>query len=218
MLRIILVRHGQTEWNDGGASGEHFRGRIDIALNPTGVAQAHAVAERLASLSVAAVYSSPLRRAMDTAAPIARRHGLEVIPFPGLLDIDYGLWSGRSHKEVAGRWPDLYRRWLTMPEQVRIPGGECLDDVRRRVVEGLDGLLEKHDGQIVVLLGHQVVNKVLLCHLLGLGADGFWRVRQDTGCINRCDYDGHSSTVLTLNEVCHLPTWPVYLDSLPASR
>ena len=218
MLRIILVRHGQTEWNDGGAGGEHFRGRIDIALNLTGVAQARAVADRLASLTVAAVYSSPLRRALDTASPTAQRHGLKVQPFPNLLDIDYGLWGGRSHKEVAEHWPQLYRRWRTAPGKVQIPGGECLEDVRRRVVEGLDRLLKQHEGETIVLVGHQVVNKVLICHLLGIGLDGFWRIRQDTGCINRFDYDGRSFTVLTLNEVCHLPAWPAYLNELPLGR
>ncbi|MBN1639604.1 MAG: histidine phosphatase family protein [Anaerolineae bacterium] len=214
MLRILLIRHGQTNWNAGAPSGEHFRGRIDVGLNDSGLAQAEAVADRLASLGVHAVYASPLLRAMDTARPIAERHSLLVVPWQGLLDIDYGQWSGRSHDEVAAAWPTLYRLWRTLPDQVHIPGGECLEDVRQRFDLGLGELLARHENQVVVLVGHQAVNKVAVASLLGLGLGAFWRIRQDTGCINRFDHDGQAATVLTLNEVDHLPVRPPALDEL----
>jgi broad specificity phosphatase PhoE len=216
VLRIILVRHGQTEWNDGSCAGEHFRGQIDIGLNATGMAQAQSVADRLAPLAIKAVYASPLKRALDTARPVAQARGLDMIPLPGLLDIDYGQWGGRSLQEVAAGWPELYQRWKARPHLVHIPGGESLDQVRCRVSEGLDQILASHDREIVVLVGHQVVNKVLICKLFGLDNGAFWHIRQDTGCINRFDYDGQSFTVLTLNEVCHLLTYPRDLDELPA--
>jgi len=154
MMRIILVRHGQTEWNAGERAGEHFRGRMDIALNALGHRQAQAVGARLAGVDLGAVYASPLRRAMATARPIAEAHGLRVVPFDGLLDIDYGQWSGRSHRDVAVEWPDLYRAWRTVPHQVRIPGGESLSDVRARVSDGLATVVTRHDGEIVA---HQPV-------------------------------------------------------------
>ena len=215
MLRMILVRHGQTKWNAGSASGEHFRGRLDIELNATGLAQARAVADRLADLDISAVYASPLQRAVHTARPIAEARRLVVEPFQGLLDIDYGQWGGRSFDEVAAQWPELYRQWRTAPHLVQIPEGESLADVRERVVAGLQEILGRHDQEIVVLVGHQVVNKVLICVMLGLEDGAFWRVRQDTCCINRFDHDGSGFTVLTLNEVCHLPSRPVDLDQLP---
>ena len=215
MLRIILVRHGQTDWNDGGPSGEHFRGRIDIGLNVTGIAQAQSIADCLARVDVQAVYASPLRRAVDTAKPIAERHSLPVEPLQALLDISYGQWGGRSHEEAAAQWPELYAQWKAAPHLVRIPDGESLDDVRGRTEAGLKDLLVLHDRQIVVLVGHLVVNKVMICALLGLGNSAFWRIRQFTGCINRFDYAGEFATVLTLNEVGHLPTHPAELDKLP---
>ena len=217
MLRIILVRHGQTDWNDGGAAGQHFRGRIDLALNATGRAQAQAVADCLALVGVHAVYTSPLQRAVDTARPIAQRHQLSVEPLPALLDIDYGQWGGRSHREIKTQWPDLYEQWMAAPHLVQIPGGESLDVVRERIEAGLEMLAERHDGQIVVLAGHQVVNKVMVCKLLGLDNSAFWRIRQDNGCINRFDLCGQIATALTINEVCHLPTHPQPLDELPAA-
>lgn len=215
MLRIILVRHGQTDWNDGGPAGEHFRGRIDIPLNRTGVAQADAIADALDPVAVAAVYASPLARAVETARPVAERRALPVKPVQALLDIDYGQWGGRSHHEVADLWPECYRLWRTAPHRVRIPGGESLDDVQQRFDCGLARLVERHQGEIVLLVGHQVVNKVAVCHLLGLGLDAFWRIRQDNGCINRFDLEGEVATVLTINEVGHLPCRPSALDELP---
>jgi broad specificity phosphatase PhoE len=188
---------------------------VDIALNETGVAQARSVAKQLAAVKIDAIYASPLQRAAETARPIAETHDQSSEPFEGLLDIDYGQWGGRSHKEVALKWPELYARWLTAPHLVKVPDGESLDDVRRRVLGGLNTILHLHDRGIVVLVGHQVVNKVLICALLGFENSAFWRIRQDTGCINRFDYDGRVCTVLTLNEVGHLPSHPAYLDLPP---
>jgi broad specificity phosphatase PhoE len=215
VLRILLVRHGQTALNAGSAGGEHFRGRIDVALNETGLAQAQSVANRLSGLHVTAVYASPLQRALCTALPIAEVHGLEVVPFEGLLDIDFGLWGGHSFGKVAEEWPELYRQWRTTPHRVQIPGGESLAAVRSRISGGLDEITARHHDEMVVLVGHQVVNKVLVCVMLGLENSAFWRVRQDTCCINRFDFDGTTFTVLTLNEVGHLPSWPPDLDRLP---
>jgi len=100
MTRIILVRHGQTEWN----RIERFRGRADVPLNGTGIAQAEATGRRLARLAKpAAVYSSPLSRAVVTAGKIARPHGLSVQATDGLIDIDYGKWQGLTPRQVEER-------------------------------------------------------------------------------------------------------------------
>jgi broad specificity phosphatase PhoE len=214
LLRIILIRHGQTRWNAGSAGGEHFRGRIDVPLNAVGEAQAQAVAECLAAVEFSAVYASPLLRAMRTAEPIARGCGLAVRPCEGLLDIDYGEWGGLSHAQVAARWPALYARWRSAPHEVQVPGGESLAEVRRRILAGLDEITARHRDEIVAMVGHQVVNKVFLCAALGLGNDAFWRIRQDTCCINRLDHDGETFTLLTLNEVGHLPAFPEELVRL----
>ncbi len=105
MTQIILVRHGQTEWN----RVERFRGRANLDLNEVGIRQAEATAERVARWTVAAIYSSPLPRAKTTAQILARRLGLEVELLPGLIDIDYGQWQGLSPDEAAVRDSTLYR-------------------------------------------------------------------------------------------------------------
>lgn len=201
--RLVLVRHGQTAWNEG-AGQERFRGHTDLPLDEIGLAQARAVADRLASESFAALYTSPLLRARQTIAPLADRLGLPIRPHDGLLDIHYGDWQGLTHTQAAAAYPELYARWRTAPSRVQFPGGESLTDVQSRLCSLLDELVTRHPGQTVVLVGHQMVNKVLACTLLGLDLDQIWRVRQDTAAINLFQFAGDAWHTLSLNDTCHL--------------
>jgi len=154
MTRIILVRHGQTEWNVGSGTGAWFRGRVDLPLDDAGLAQAQAVAQRLADCPIVAIYSSPLRRAVETARPTAQQLGLVVQPLPGIIDINYGDWQGLPHDEVAQAHPDLYRLWLEKPHRVRFPNGESLRQVRLRGMAALREVAARHDGQVILLEVH----------------------------------------------------------------
>jgi probable phosphoglycerate mutase len=201
--RILLIRHGQTAWNEG-AGEERFRGRTDLPLDDTGLAQARAVARRLGNEPIAALYTSPLLRARQTIAPLADLLNIPAQPHDGLIDIDYGHYQGLSHTQAAAAFPEQYTLWRTRPGQVRFPGGEGLSEVQARLLRLVDGIAERHPGQTVALLGHQIVNKVLACTLLGLDLDQIWRIQQDT-----CGFDvfhladGRWRT-LTLNDTCHL--------------
>ena len=206
MTRIILVRHGQTEWNIGSGAGERFRGRIDLPLDDTGLTQANALAARLADCPIVAVYSSPLKRAMETARPTAQQLGLPVQPLPGIIDINYGDWQGLSPAEVAKAHPDLYRLWLEEPHRVEFPNGESLCQVRLRGMAALKEVSTRHEGQTVLLVAHQVVNKVLVCAMLGLGNSHFWRIRQDNACINVFEHQDGVFTAVLINDTCHLIT------------
>lgn len=201
--RVLLIRHGQTAWNEG-AGEERFRGRTDLPLDANGQAQAGAVAARLKDEPLAALYASPLLRARQTAAPLAARRSLAVQPHDGLLDIDYGRLQGLTHSEAKTTHPELYALWRTAPNRVRFPGGEGLADVQARVQALLDELALRHAGETVALFGHQIVNKVLACMLLGLDLDQIGRIHQDTAGINvfqRIDGTWHT---LCLNDTCHL--------------
>ena len=173
---IILVRHGQTAWN----AAEVFRGRIDIELDETGLKQAELLAEYLGQRELEAVYSSPLKRAVQTAEAIARHHGLVVEIAPGLNDMDFGEWQGLSLQEVKTRFNELFAAWVSDPHQVRMSSGESLDEVRQRALSVVNQVVDKHEGKVVVLVSHRVVNKVLICALLGLDNSHFWDVRLDT--------------------------------------
>jgi len=175
MTEIILVRHGETEWN----VEEVFRGRIDIKLNETGLRQAGLLAEYLSGIKIDAVYSSPLRRALKTAEAIASPHKLEVKIAPGLIDCDFGKWQGLTLQEVKDRYKELYAEWIRNPHLIKMPDGESLNDVRERALAVVDEVMAKYEGT-VVLVSHRVVNKVLICALLGLDNSHFWNIKQDT--------------------------------------
>ncbi len=201
MTRFILVRHGQTEWN----RIERFRGRADVPLNESGIKQAEATARRIANeWQVTAVYASPLSRAVRTAEAIAAHFSLPVQPQPGLIDIDYGDWQGLTPEEVAQRWKDELDRWYRQPDQCRIPRGESLDELRQRGLQTVQTLAKQHEGQTIVLVGHTVINRVLLLAILGLGNDRFWRLRQDTCAINVFEAESGDFTLVSLNDTCHL--------------
>ena len=207
MTRIVLVRHGQTAWN----KDVRFRGRADVELDEFGLRQAEATGRYVAArwpdgpTRVVAVYASPMRRAMQTAEAIAHAHGLTAQPLGGLLDVDFGEWQGLSPDEVAARYPELYRAWWEAPHTVRFPGGESLDDVRVRILAGLDEVVARHRRQAVALVSHTVANRVLLCAILGLGNASFWRLGQDTCAVNVFDVEDNGTfTLLLLNDTCHL--------------
>jgi len=184
MTEIILARHGETKWN----VQEIFRGRIDIALNETGIKQAELLAEYLCHLKIEAIYSSPLKRALKTAEVIASHHKLDIEIAPGLIDLDFGKWQGLPHQEVKDKYKELYAEWISHPDQVKIPAGESLNDVRKRAIGVVNEVTVKHQGT-VVLLSHRVVNKVLICALLGLDNSHFWNIRQDTCGITTFNYE-----------------------------
>ncbi len=197
---FILVRHGQTEWN----LVERYRGRADIALNDTGREQARRVAQRLAGEPIVAVYAGPLQRTLATAEPIAAAKGLAVQPLAGLIDIDFGVWQGLTPAEAAARHPGDYNLWLNRPDQVHFPDGESLGQVRDRAMGAIYDLAEGHTGETIVLVSHKIVNKVILCAVLGLSNNAIWRIEQDNAAINRFEFQDGAWLVLSLNDTCHL--------------
>jgi broad specificity phosphatase PhoE len=200
-MKIILVRHGQTQWNQV----ERFRGQIDVPLNETGLAQAEAVARRIAAQwSPAAIYSSSLSRATVTAQKIAHPFGLTVTPNAGLIDINFGEWQGLSAEEAQERWPDQIWNWIHAPQQVIVPGGESFSTVQSRALYAINELVIKHPGDTIVLVSHTVINRLILLGILGLGMERFWALRQDNCAINVLDADPGRYVLVTMNDTCHL--------------
>ncbi|MCX8117394.1 MAG: histidine phosphatase family protein [Desulfobacterota bacterium] len=197
---IYLVRHGQTAWN----REEIFRGRTDVPLDETGLKQAELAGQYLSQRKVDAIYSSPLQRAIQTAEKIARFHGLEVHPLKGLIDMSFGSWEGHAHQEIKETDPETYRRWREEPHLARLPGGETLDQVRERAMAALEEVIQRHPGESLVLVSHRVVNKVLLCGILGIDNSHFWQIAQDTTAINLIQYHQGRYVLALMNETCHL--------------
>jgi broad specificity phosphatase PhoE len=199
MTELLLVRHGDTEWN----AGKIFRGRADVSLNEKGVVQATLLGEYLKKSRLDAVYSSPLQRAVHTAERIAKPHSLDVRIEPALIDLDYGEWQGISKDEVKKIYKNLYIKWEKTPEKVRFPGGEGLDDVKSRAIATVNKIVNKHKGS-VVLVSHRVVNKVLICALLGLDNSHFWNIRQETCGITSFSYEKGQFVLIKHNDTSFL--------------
>ena len=200
MTKIYLVRHGQTEWN----KRLRFRGRIDIPLDEVGHREAEAIAEALKDRDINAIYTSPLSRSIETAQPTSRFFHLEIVPVEGLIDINYGEWEGLNFDAVKERYRDQYAQWEKSPDLVRFPNGETLDEVRERSFSAFKDIVTGHPGQSVLIIPHRVINKVLLCALLGLSNAHFWEIKQDTGCINLIEHSDERFVLSMMNETCHL--------------
>lgn len=161
---IVLVRHGDVE----GISPERFRGRRDVDLSALGVRQARATAQRIAKQwEPKVVYSSPLRRCVQTAEAIATACGAPAATLHDLNDLHYGDWEWRTHEEVRVQWPALFERWLVAPHLMRFPGGESLQELVARASNVLRLVHERHPHQTVVVVGHSAGNRALLLQTLG---------------------------------------------------
>ena len=148
MTTILLARHGETDWNREG----RFQGHADPPLNRTGRAQAVDLSAALMAEQLAAVYSSPLRRALETAEVLATSHGLEPVPVDDLREVDVGSWSGLTRAEVEERFPAQFARWLDYGQGWE--DGETYEEMGRRAVDALLQLAATHDGERVLAVTH----------------------------------------------------------------
>jgi probable phosphoglycerate mutase len=191
---LLLVRHGQTP-----TTGAVLPGRAPgLHLSDRGRAQAERVAERLAGLPVDAIYSSPLERARETAEPAAVTTGVEVHLNTGLIECDFGEWTGAALAELSGlpQWQSVQHT----PSSFRFPGGESFQQMQARMVGALEALRSAHAGGVVVCFSHADPVKAALAHALGTHLDLFQRIVVSPGSISVISYaDGRPPAVLTVN-------------------
>ena len=203
--RLLLVRHGETDWNRQG----RFQGQIDIPLNDNGQSQAEAAARFLAGVSLERAYTSSMARPRQTAEAILRSHpGVPLTSVSALVEIGHGEWEGRLEQEIAEGWPELLAAWKVAPDTVQMPGGETIQEVWERSLGGWQAIATSLDPEETALVvAHDAVNKTILCALLGLGPADIWAVKQGNGGVTVIDYphgpDG-PPLVACLNQTTHL--------------
>jgi broad specificity phosphatase PhoE len=200
MTSVYLIRHGQTAWN----KEEIFRGRTDIPLDETGLRQAELAGEYFKGMEIHGIYASPLARAWETAQKIAQFHDLKVQPLDGIIDMSFGRWEGHAHQEIQKNDREIYRQWREEPHKVRLPGGESLEDVRVRTVAALEEAIRLHPGKTLIFVSHRVINKVLICGILGIDNSHFWQISQDPTAINLIQHKNGKYILSLMNETCHL--------------
>ena len=200
MTKLILVRHGETTWNVSG----HYQGRTDTDLSERGRRQAAALARHLRGTHLDAIYSSPLKRALDTVEQVAADAGQEVHVERGFTEIEHGLWGGLHKSEVEERYGETLRLWLENPNLARVPGAETLEELRDRVLEAMSSILSRHPDRAVLICTHDAVLKVLVTSALGLGLESFWAIQVDNASISILEHDGERARLTLLNDTCHL--------------
>jgi broad specificity phosphatase PhoE len=203
MTRVYLLRHGAT------AANRHVPYRLqgrgsDLPLDDVGRQQAEAAASALAHIAFVAVYSSPLLRAVQTAEIVAARRGLSVHTDPGLIEGDVGRWEGLTWDEAAARDPEAHRRFFADSGTTPYPDGESFLDVQLRATPAIAGIAERHDGDSIAIVGHNILNRAYLAGVIGLEIGKAREIRQSNGGVNVLEIDGSRAVALTLNAALHL--------------
>ena len=200
--RILLIRHGETDWN----RIHRFQGRSDLPLNPKGRDQARHLAFALREESLTAIYSSPLVRAMETAHLIRVFHpSVPLFEEGGLVEMDFGEFEGMEAQRWVAEYPEFRKAWQENPGSVAMPGGENLQEVQRRAIETLERITEPYPPESTLLLcGHNFVNLTLLCHALGISLDRFRNLRQGTAALNVLYMQGERLWAEVVNDRAHL--------------
>jgi broad specificity phosphatase PhoE len=160
--------------------------------------------DALRPLPLAAVYSSPLARAQETAAVVAAPRGLSPILHDGLREIGVGVWEGLLMDEIEQRYAQILREWWDRPHLTRIPGGETLDELRTRAMQAVGEIRARFPTGTVAVVAHGGVNKTILLTALGAPLASYWRIRQANTCINMLEYEDDRARVVILNHTAHL--------------
>ena len=201
MTEIIIIRHGETEWNKTG----RFQGHSDVPLSAEGRAQAAMLGENLAVDHVDMIYASDLTRAMETAAPLAARFGLPVISDPQLRELNFGAWEGRNFNDVNAENPNAMKNFYTDPEQADIPESEPFPEFQRRIAGRVREIVAQERGKRIVIVSHGASIRILLADLLSMPIRSIWHLSQLNTAVNKIRFEDDGFAVVTLmNDTSHL--------------
>ena len=198
MLEIILIRHGQTDWN----RDRRIMGHRPVPLNPRG-----RVARHLKKIPLDAIFTSPMLRAVETAEFLIGERGLKIRLTADLAEIDYGLWVGKTFDEVMEE--EAYTVYHRTPRHAHPPGGEKMTEVRRRAVGFIEGLRGKYQKGRIAVVSHADVIKTILVHYLGMDLNYLQKFRIDNTSLSLLWFQKNISRVMAVN----CPTVPKKLFS-----
>lgn len=207
VMNLLLIRHAVNDW-----VGERLAGRTPgVHLNQEGRAQAEALAGMLSDVPLAAVYSSPLERTRETAAPLAKAHGLTVEIRDELGEVAYGEWTGRAIKELQDE--DLWPVVQVYPSGARFPGGEAMRAVQARLVAAIDAIRDAHPRQTVAVVSHSDPIKMAVAFYAGLSLDLFQRLTISPASVTALSFSRFGPRLLVMNYAASLPSLAVDHES-----
>lgn len=198
-MRLFLIRHGETPWS----AAKRYQGRSDVPLNAAGKKQARLLAETLKPEKPARLYTSNLRRALETARIIASRLKLDPIADPRLNEIDFGIWEGACYEQLSRECRGAYRRWRAGTLR-RPPGGESIEDLSRRVGHFFREVLKQHAEDTVAVVAHGGPIKMFLLKVLGAERASIWSLRIDLASISLIQGNENLFQVTWMNQTHHL--------------
>ncbi|RME65257.1 MAG: alpha-ribazole phosphatase [Nitrospirae bacterium] len=199
---LYIIRHGKTE----GSQDRRYKGHIDVPLSEEGLRQVQDLADALfrSGVSPSRIYSSDLKRAVQTAEAIDNALSCGITIEPRLRERSFGVWEGMTFEEISKAWPEAFENWKADPLRFHPPEGESTLEVRDRVMEATEEILQKHRGEEVLIVAHGGVNRVLICEFLGLDLRHIFRIEQDFACVNIVDiYEDGLPVVKRLNYHCN---------------
>lgn len=194
-LRLVLIRHGEPERE---AEGRCY-GRLDIGLSDAGRKQIQDKLKLIRNFKAVALYASPLKRAMESAAIAGASLGLQPTVAPDLQEINFGCFEGLTYSEIEKLYPEEFRVWMERPAEIKFPQGESFAEVKARVLRFKEFLFETHAGEAVVLVSHGGANRIILAEALGVRDHMIFRIDQAYAAINIIDYVQGSPIVRLVN-------------------
>lgn len=199
-MNLYLIRHAESIANTQGV----YQGQTyDTGLSPLGKKQAAALKERLKDEQIDALYSSPSLRCVETARPLSKYQGLEIITNKNLLEISHGDWEGKTRKEIEKLFPGQLRIWKEKPNEIQMPNGENIHEVKKRVESFLEGLRKIYEQKNVLACAHDAILRIILAPILNLDYDKIWGIQLDSAAITRVAWSS-PKTVISLNDSKHL--------------
>jgi len=194
--KLILIRHGQTEWN----LKKRYSGFLDVGLNKTGKLQAKRLRSVFKKEKIDKIYASDRKRAIQTARIIFKKAPIEKVA--GLREVHFGVFEGLTYKEIMVRHPVIYKQWLKDPFSVRIPKGEHLNDFKKRIVTALQRIVKLNKDKTVAVFTHGGAVSIYMGHLLK--SSKFWEQVPQSASVTILEFKGKNPKIKLFNGVSHL--------------
>lgn len=200
MIKLFLIRHGQTDWNLLGK----YQGQTDIALSGEGIRQADLLARNFPADTLDIIYTSDLQRAFMTAERLAEKFSAPLHVDKALRELNFGAWEGLTYQEIAERWPQEVKNLFGAPEKLQIPEGETFLMLQRRAMDKIHEIRAENEGKKVAVVTHGAITKAILTALLHIPLHYVWMLRQDNTAVNILRFDDEFVSVELLNGISHL--------------
>ncbi|MCQ4725060.1 histidine phosphatase family protein [Anaerotignum faecicola] len=200
MVKLYLIRHGETEWN----KAKRFQGWTDIELSQEGRRQASLLGERFKKIDIDEIYSSPLKRAVETARPIADIKGLEIKTNENFKEINFGEWEGMTAKEISTKYGKSFDEFIKYPENGTFPGDISFAHVTERIKIGLRDVLDGKDDKNIAIVSHGGIVRLIIKYLMAFEGEWYNKTWIDNTSVSIVEVRKHGNLLRVLNDYSHL--------------